>query len=432
MQFLLPILILIALVYLSYRLRFFHLEELTQWAAPALLLTKIFFGFALWAVYTFYYTDRSTSDIYKFYDDAHYAHLAFSENKSAFLGLMTGSEDSSLAVYTGQMKNWDRVFNKAIPFNENRFMIRLNAIMMLISGENIHVHTILFCFLSFLGCMLLLKLFQQLLEPGKKKWVLITLLFPSFLFWTSGGLKESLMVLALGMLLYGFLLIRQRAWRAVLLFVIGFLFLLLVKYFLLLSLLPVLVAYYLFLKKATLRDVASKYSGIILISLVILQGISTLDQRVNFALIISKRQEVALSEARYMKAGSFSEVPHVAPSFISVIIHLPVGLWDSIMKPYLWQTRNPMIMLSGAENILMIALILLTILYRDRKKKYDYNLLFFFAISVILYFSIIGLITPVLGNLVRYKVIMMPMLVFILLYIADLENLPMIGRKKQI
>ena len=430
MQLLLPILILVVLVYLSYRLRFFHLEELPQWAAPALFLTKVFFGFALWAVYTFYYTDRSTSDIYKFYDDAHYAHQAFSENKTAFLGLMTGSEDSSLAVYTGQMKNWDRVFNKAIPFNENRFMIRLNALMMIISGENIHVHTILFCFLSFLGCILLLKLFQQQLEPGKKKWVLITLLFPSFLFWTSGGLKESLMVLALGMLLYGFLLIRQRVWWAVLLFVTGFIFLLVVKYFLLLSLLPVLIAYYLFIKKASLREVASKYGGIIIISLVILQGISTIDQRINFALIISKRQEVALSEARYMKAGSFSEVPHVAPSFISVIIHLPVGLWDSMMKPYLWQSRNPMMLLSGAENILMVALIFLAILYRDKKKKYDYNMLFFFAISVLLYFSIIGIITPVLGNLVRYKVVMMPMLVFILLYVADVERLALIGKRK--
>ena len=424
-----PILILILLVYLIYRLPFFRLEQLPRWAAPVLFLSKLLFGFALWAVYTFYYTDRATSDIYKYYDDAHYAHQAYIENKSAFVGIMTGSPDSSVIAYTAQMKNWERVFNKAVPFNENRFMIRLNALMMIFSSENIHVHTIFFCFLSFLGCILLLRLFQQFLTDGKKKWVIITLLFPSFLFWTSGGLKESLMILAIGMMLYGFLLIRQRGIAAVLMFLSGFLFLLVVKYFLLISLLPVLIAYYLFINKTSLREVASKYGGIILISLVILQALSTLDQRVNFALIIAKRQEVSLSEARYMKAGSISYIPQVKANFVSVLIHLPIGLWDALMKPYLWQSRNPMMLLSAAENIGMLLLMLLAALYRDKKKNYDYNILLFFAISVLLYFSIIGLITPVLGNLVRYKVVMMPMLIFLLLYVTDISRIPFLNKK---
>ena len=71
MSALLPILIIGTLVVAIYRIRFFHLEGLSVWAGPALFGIKLLFGFALWAVYTFYYTDRSTSDIYKFYDDAH-------------------------------------------------------------------------------------------------------------------------------------------------------------------------------------------------------------------------------------------------------------------------------------------------------------------------------------------------------------------------
>ena len=159
------------------------------------------------------------------------------------------------------------------------------------------------------------------------------------------------MILAICMMLYGFLLIRQRGIAAVLMFLSGFLFLLVVKYFLLISLLPVLIAYYLFINKTSLREVASKYGGIILISLVILQALSTLDQRVNFALIIAKRQEVSLSEARYMKAGSISYIPQVKANFVSVLIHLPIGLWDALMKPYLWQSRNPMMLLSAADGI---------------------------------------------------------------------------------
>jgi len=39
------------------------------------------------------------------------------------------------------------------------------------------------------------------------------------------------------------------------------------------------------------------------------------------------------------------------------------------------------------------------------------------------------MMTPVLGNLVRYKVVLMPLLVFALLYILDIDKLPF-GRSK--
>ncbi len=424
MHFILPISILLLLVYITYRLRFFQLQELPRWAAPILFLIKIVFGFALWAVYTFYYTERSTSDIYKFYDDAHYVHLAYRENKAAFVGLMTGSEDSSLTTYTSQMKNWERNFNKAVPFNENRFMIRLNALMMFISGENIHVHTILFCFMSFLGCILLLKLFQHFITVGKRKWVVVTILFPSFLFWTSGGLKESLIILGVGLFLQGFLYIRERGIWAILSLAIGTAILLVTKYFLLICLLPALAAYYAFISKTSLRQVALKYAGVLILTMIVLQAIAPIDKRTNFARTIAKKQRYAIAEAKYMKAGSYSAVPLVDSTIVSVASKLPIGLWDSMMKPYLWQSRNPMMLMSAAENIVLIILFILALVYRDHKKTYDYNLLLFICVSVGIYFSIIGIMTPVLGNLVRYKVALMPLLIFLLWYVVDGKRLP--------
>ena len=424
-QFILPILILILLSYFIFRLRFFRLDELPPWATPALFLVKVLFGFALWAVYTFYYTDRANSDIYKFYDDARYIHQAYHEDKVAFVELMTGSEDSlSLKKYTGQMKNWNRNFNKAVPFHENRFIIRLNALMIFVSHENIHVHTIFFCFLSFLGCMMLLKLFQYFLEPGKKKWVLLSVLFPSFLFWTSGGLKESIIVLGLGLLLYGFLFIRERGITAILLLILGISILLVTKYFLLICLLPAMAAYYILKSREAFKPVILKYAGVAILTLIVLQLIAPIGNGINFARIISKKQRNAVNEAKYLKAGSYTEVPKVDSTIVSVVVHLPTGLWDSMMKPYPWQSKNPLMLLSAAENIVLLLLLALAILYHDRKMRYDYNVLLFMILSVVLYFSIIGIMTPVLGNLVRYKAVMMPVLIFILLYIVDVKRLP--------
>ena len=425
MSVILPILIICLLVAAIYRFRFFHPEGLPVWTGAALFGIKLLFGFALWAVYTFYYTDRQMSDIYKFYDDAHYVHQAYGENRTAFYGLMTGSEDSSLDAYTSQMKNWKRNFTERLPFNENRFMIRLNTLMMFISRGNIHVHTVFFCFFSFLGCILLLRVFQSFLPAGKKKWILLTVLFPSFLFWTSGGLKESIMILGLGLLLYGFIFLAHRRVIAFFSFVLGILLLLVIKYFLLLCLLPALAAYYFFPQKTSWKTTLIKYTAVLTLSVIGLVIIAPLNGKLDFIFLIVKKQRHAIDEARYMKAGSYSEVPLLDRNIFSILSHLPTGLWNSILKPYLWQSRNPMMLLSAVENMVLLLLLLLALIYRIRKETLNYNVLFFMLAAVVPYLCLIGIMTPVLGNLVRYKVALMPLLIFIVLYIAEEKRVPL-------
>ncbi|MCW3125120.1 MAG: hypothetical protein JWO03_778 [Bacteroidetes bacterium] len=430
MTALLPILLICIIAIAIYRWRIFHLEALPAWTSVALFSVKLLFGFALWAVYTFYYTDRSTSDIYKFYDDAHYVHTAFGENKTAFVGLMTGSEDSSLVPYTSQMKNWQRNFTDRMPFNENRFMIRLNALMMFISFENIHVHTILFCLFSFIGCILLLKVFQAFLSGGKKKWVLLTVLFPSFLFWTSGGLKESIIMLGLGMLFYGLIFFTARKVTASVSFLMGVLLLFVIKYFLLLCIVPALVGYYLFSQRSTWQVAISKYAAILILSATALVIIAPLNPKLDFIFLIAKKQKHAIAEAKYLKAGSYSPVPVLDQSLFSIIKNLPTGLWNSMLKPYLWQSRNPMMLLSAAENIALLFLLIFAIVYRNGKETINYNILFFILTAVIPYLCMIGIMTPVLGNLVRYKVVVIPMLVFIALYIVDEQRISRLMKRQ--
>ena len=205
---------------------------------------------------------------------------------------------------------------------------------------------------------------------------------------------------------------------------IGTAILLVTKYFLLICLLPALAAYYAFISKTSLRQVALKYAGVLILTMIVLQAIAPIDKRTNFARTIAKKQRYAIAEAKYMKAGSYSAVPLVDSTIVSVASKLPIGLWDSMMKPYLWQSRNPMMLMSAAENIVLIILFILALVYRDHKKTYDYNLLLFICVSVGIYFSIIGIMTPVLGNLVRYKVALMPLLIFLLWYVVDGKRLP--------
>ncbi|NLN72728.1 MAG: hypothetical protein GX140_00620, partial [Bacteroidales bacterium] len=49
---------------------FFRLDGIRNEAMRKVFLLKLFAAFCFYAVYTYYYTDRSTSDIYKYFDDA--------------------------------------------------------------------------------------------------------------------------------------------------------------------------------------------------------------------------------------------------------------------------------------------------------------------------------------------------------------------------
>lgn len=320
------------------------------------------------------------------------------------------------------MKNWQRNFTDRMPFNENRFMIRLNAAMMFISGENMHLHTVFFCLLSFIGCILLLKVFQRFLPDGKKKWALLTMLFPSFLFWTSGGLKESIMILALGLLLYGFLSIREQKIKAVLCFLTGALLLFVIKYFLLLCVLPGIVAYYILSGKTDMKTAGIKYLAVLALSVAVVAIVSPLAPKLDFVFLIAMKQKHAIAEAMYMKAGSYSYVPPLEQSIWSILKNLPVGLWNAMEKPYLWHTRNPMMLLSALENLALIALLVFAILYKTERTEINFNLLFFILACTIPYLCLIGIMAPVLGNLVRYKVVVMPLLIYVAVYVADIRR----------
>src|SRR5690349_1470874 len=69
MEFLLSALYAAFFIFLIHKLRFFE-TELSRKGLSLLFCIKIAFGVLLWYIYTYYYTDRSTADIYKYFDDS--------------------------------------------------------------------------------------------------------------------------------------------------------------------------------------------------------------------------------------------------------------------------------------------------------------------------------------------------------------------------
>lgn len=85
--------------------------------------------------------------------------------------------------------------------NDNRLIIRLNSLIHLISNGNIYIHSLFHVFISFIGVKLLYQVFSNYVKQKKIFWYALVLI-PSVSFWSGAILKESLLILGLGLLFY--------------------------------------------------------------------------------------------------------------------------------------------------------------------------------------------------------------------------------------
>lgn len=231
-------------IFLIRKINFFETGSISRNAITAVFLLKILAGTALWFIYTHLYTDRLTADIFKYFDDGLVIYSTLHSNPLDYFKMLLGIPDAALDHYfRDEMRHWSREFNQGL-YNENRTLIRFNALVDLFSFGNYHVHTVFMCFLTTAGLTGIFKTFSPFL-PGKSKGLFVaTFLLPSALFWGSGVLKEGLILFALGMCVYHFFrLLTENATLLRVIWIIFFLFLLsITKLYILLILLPMFIA----------------------------------------------------------------------------------------------------------------------------------------------------------------------------------------------
>lgn len=184
-------------------------------ALSAVFMLKVSCGFFLTWIYTRYYTDRQSADIFKYYDDARIMFSAFEHGRyEDFFRMVFGfSNDNPYfdANYYNHMNHWYRHYDFGT-YNDNHTIIRFNALAMVISFGSFHAHTVFMCFISLFGLTALYKAFSGFLPNREKVLFVSVFLLPSVLFWASGVLKEGIMLFALGFLFHSFfnLLIEKR------------------------------------------------------------------------------------------------------------------------------------------------------------------------------------------------------------------------------
>lgn len=491
-------------LFLIPRMKIFQIGSIPVKWFQGVFVLKVLSGFLLYLIYTYYYTDRSTSDIWKYYDDGMVMFSALRDQPLDYVKMLIGIGNDGLHFeqYYDRMNHWYRPFSSSIA-NDTHTIIRFNAFMRLFSLGHYNVHSVVANFLGLVGLTGILHFLKQMAQ-SKEKWFFTgVFLMPGMMFWASGVLKEPLLLFGLGLLLYGVVkwAVDGFNWKRLLTVLISVSLLTTVKSYALAAIGLPLVAWLVSRKLASLKP-ALVFLGIFALGTVILvavhqlmpsqslftrmaqrqyefyqlaeggtyikssQGDSLYASASDYEKLefVNDRKEVLTSEPiqavnwrdakkegvatvslssnekhevllDYGKTGSTIETPRLEPNFCSVLKASPVALLNAMFRPFPWNIRSPFMMLSGIENLIILLLLVLCVV-RFQSNALAHPIFWVAATFSFCILILTGLVTPVVGAIVRYKVPALPFLVCALIALIDttsieqflLEKIPFLKR----
>ncbi len=390
---------------------------------------KVLSGILLILIYTFYY-DLAIADFYKYYADGKIMFMALQDNPLDYLRMLSGINASlpHLEGYYNEMSHWYRPWESPV-YNDNRILIRFNAFVHIFSMGYIHVHNIFINFLSVSGLVALYKFFAKHSSDDKIFWLPWGIfLFPGLLFWGSGILKEGFLIMAFGFWIYATDLIFHSRKFHVSVFIIilfcGFILTLLKPYHLLI-LVPCQVAFYLGLEKGI---VAKQVRYFLSIGAWAILGFLAATFLFSYDLIeiVARKQNDFINYSSWVEAGSLLHTRYVKPELWDFVLFFPRAFFYVLTRPHVFEVYSPVVMMAAIENLIILIMLVYAVFFRD-KHRINHPLIWLSIWFAVLIMGFVGVVTPLHGAFVRYKILALP---FIWVAFIHFSKLPAADRLK--
>lgn len=403
---------LLVSIFVIFRMKTILSLQLPMWVLVTLFLVKIGAAFAI----ADFYDDaeeREMADVYKFYDNGLILADAFKEDPLTFFKLMCydKSDDPVFTSYEAKIKYWGGK-NHMNDMKGNRLLIRTNAALSIIFFKNYQANLIVFTLFSFIGLLLLLAFTHNYIELPSGIVLAIATLSPSVLFWSSGILKEPLVILAIGT--FFFCLSRRRAVH-ILAAAISLCILYVIKLPLLICILPAALLYMIYNE----YDVTlSKSLGLVVATTIVIG--TTAVVFLDYDIIDSINQK----RLDYVNAGKTYEAEsliHSAAlnSFWDALAISPKAFTTALYRPSIFEIRKSSYLPFAIESIGLVLMLLLALFFRKSKIQDLLDKLCAFLWVIIPFALIIGYTVPILGSVVRYRAPIIPLYILACLILTD-------------
>jgi hypothetical protein len=382
---------------------------------PALTV-RIVGAIAVGLIYQFYYSGGDTFNYHT--HGSRHIWEAFMKSPADGFALLTSNGEYKPGIWKTAEKIW--FWRDPSSF----FVIKVATIFDLFTFSTYSATAVLFAVFSFTGAWMFFKTFYRK-YPTLHAWIAFSVLFiPTVVFWGSGIFKDSITLACLGIGCHAFdvIFIRYRLKvSSILLLLFTFWMIFSIKKYILLIFLPALLVWGFaqnvwFIRSAVVRILITPVVGVTVLLLIYFAVplVSQDDVRYNIS-SISQTAKVTAYDIRYgwgarTGEGSGYTLGELDGSWESMLRLAPNAINVSLFRPYIWEIKNSLMLLSGIEA-LMIFCCTLFVLFRIRMKIFRLSLkpdiLFCLVFSLTFAFAV-GISTYNFGTLSRYKIPMIP------------------------
>jgi hypothetical protein len=244
------------------------------------------------------------------------------------------------------------------------------------------------------------------------------------IFYSSGVLKEGVLMAGLGLFFYGLFnlknsLLKPKFWICL---ILGILILLIMKIYVFVCLVPAVIYFissgWVYTKRPIVWFLVFQilvFAGMYILSI-------TWPEKDIFYTLYKKKDDFSNVAMQY-EAGSFIVTPDLLPNPISFLMYIPFALYTVIMRPYFWEQGSALVKVAGLENLLLLFFMMIPVFTGKKKDLQEKRITNFLLIFVLYLYILIGFTTPVLGALTRYKVPALPFLFIICLLCINTDRL---------
>ncbi len=439
---LLPIYLFIVFIFAAYFKNKYYPKghPLRGYFMPAFTL-KIFGAILLGIIYQYYYKGGDTLN---YWHQTQVINSSLSDSFWTWLKLVTARAD----IYDVDVYNYTTQFYWYGIRTPEYLISAIGALIGIFTMTTYLPTAVIFAAISFIGVWKLYIVFTKLYPRLSKQLAYAILFIPSVVFWGSGFMKDTITLSCMGWVTHFFYLIFFENKKIVQnsFFALIFLYIIyIIKTYIVLSFLPAILLWGVGLLSYKIKDTrlilfvryflyVSAIGGIILVSgkleaemfgeynIESVAGKSFVTR--DYLFRISNEQD-----------GSGYTLGDFDPTLLGMLEQAPAGINVTLFRPYLWEARKPIVMISALESLVYL-IFSIVVIFRNNPIRVvqrilsDETLQFCLIFTLVFAFAV-GISTSNFGSLVRYKIPCLPFYTAFLLILFYPPKQELILRKER-
>ncbi len=379
------------------------------------LTAKVFGGLAFALIYALYY--RGGDTLGYFHDGTCWNKLLFN-NPKAFIKVFT--EGTNLDNY--YLFSHETGFPIYWRDNPTNWVVRFAFLASFISFRSFLVATVWFALVSFEGIWKLYRVFITEFKNLDRPLAIAVIFMPSLIFWGSGILKDTITLSGVGYFVHSFYHVfirRRKLFSNTLGIVASSAVILMIKPYIFIALAPGALLWMIDSYTAKIRGSFIRYlatpiflllsglAGYLMLLMLSGQlGEYSMDNILDKAVVT----QTDLKQDYY--AGNSFDIGELEPTLESMVGHAHLAINAALFRPYLWESNNVVMFVSGLENFFVLTFTMV-VLFRSRVIKLFRHIMRNHLLKFSLFFSLffafsVGISTSNFGSMVRYRIPLIP------------------------